>query len=73
MAALISLVKVSHLTKAVFMPEERREARSSIKAITNSELVGKAVSDTIASAQAAMAAVNAAIAASASSSSSNQS
>ena len=75
MAVLISLMKASHLTKAVFMPEERREARSRIKAITNGELVGKAVSDTIANAQAAMmAAINASIIAStSSSSSSNQS
>jgi golgi phosphoprotein 3 len=75
MAALISLVKASHLTKAVFMPEERQEARSRIKAITNGELVGKAVSDTIANAQATMmAAINASISASiSSSSSSNQS
>jgi golgi phosphoprotein 3 len=71
MAALISLIKASHLTNAVFMPEDRSEARSRIKAISRGELVGKAVADTIASAQAAMTAVTAAIAVSASSSSSN--
>jgi golgi phosphoprotein 3 len=49
MAALISLIKASHLTKAVFTPEERREARLRIQAIAQGEQVGKAVSETIAS------------------------
>ncbi|MUG99390.1 hypothetical protein F7734_46725 [Scytonema sp. UIC 10036] len=65
-------MKACRLTNAVFLPEERREARSRIQAIANGELVGKAVSETIASAQMAMmAAVNAAIVASAASSSSS--
>jgi golgi phosphoprotein 3 len=74
MAALISLMKASHLTNALFIPEERREARSRIKAIAKGELIGKAVSDTIANAQAAMmTAINASIIASTSSSSSSNS
>ncbi|MEA5594838.1 GOLPH3/VPS74 family protein [Rivularia sp. UHCC 0363] len=44
MVALISLMQASHLTDAVFRPEERPEARSRIKAISAGELVGKAVS-----------------------------
>ncbi|MBN8564444.1 MAG: GPP34 family phosphoprotein [Leptolyngbya sp. UWPOB_LEPTO1] len=47
MAALISLMQASHLTDAVFTPEERPEARSRIKAIAEGELVGKAVSKAI--------------------------
>lgn len=47
MAALISLMQASHLTDAVFTPEERPEARSRIKAITREELVGQAVSKAI--------------------------
>ncbi|MDX2215783.1 MAG: GPP34 family phosphoprotein [Oculatellaceae cyanobacterium bins.114] len=47
MAALISLMQASHLTDAVFRPEERPEARSRIKAIAREELVGKAVSKAI--------------------------
>ena len=47
MAALISLMQASHLTDAVFRPEERPEARSRIKAIAEGELVGKAVSKAI--------------------------
>jgi golgi phosphoprotein 3 len=61
MAALISLMQASHLTDAVFRPEERPEAqplrylRSSarIKAIAREELVGKAVSKAIFTVQAA--------------------
>jgi hypothetical protein len=53
MAALISLMQASHLTDAVFRPEERPEARSRIKAITREELVGKAVSKAIFTIQAA--------------------
>ena len=47
MAALISLMQASHLTAAVFRPEERPEARSRIRAIAEGELVGKAVSKAI--------------------------
>jgi len=47
MTALISLMQASHLTDAVFRPEERPEARLQIKAITEGELVGKAVSKAI--------------------------
>ncbi|NJL42072.1 MAG: GPP34 family phosphoprotein [Leptolyngbyaceae cyanobacterium SM1_4_3] len=47
MVALISLMQASHLTDAVFRPEERPEARSRIKAIAEEELVGKAVSKAI--------------------------
>jgi golgi phosphoprotein 3 len=47
MVALISLMQASHLTDAVFRPEERPEARSRIKAIAEGELVGKAVSKAI--------------------------
>ncbi|HEY9640741.1 MAG TPA: GPP34 family phosphoprotein [Coleofasciculaceae cyanobacterium] len=47
MAALISLMQASHLTDAVFRPEERPEARSRIRAIAREELVGKAVSKAI--------------------------
>jgi golgi phosphoprotein 3 len=47
MAALISLMQASHLTDAVFRPEERTEARSRIKAIAEGELVGQAVSKAI--------------------------
>ncbi|MBH8552603.1 GPP34 family phosphoprotein [Nostocaceae cyanobacterium CENA357] len=47
MTALISLMQASHLTDAVFRPEERPEARSRIKAIAEGELVGKAVSKAI--------------------------
>lgn len=47
MAALISLMQASHLTDAVFRPEERPEARSRIKAIAEGELVGQAVSKAI--------------------------
>ncbi|MCY6493447.1 GOLPH3/VPS74 family protein [Leptolyngbya sp. GGD] len=47
MAALISLMQASHLTDAMFTPEERPEARSRIKAIAEGELVGKAVSKAI--------------------------
>jgi golgi phosphoprotein 3 len=53
MAALISLMQASHLTDAVFRPEERPEARSQIKAIAEGELVGKAVSKAIFIVQAA--------------------
>lgn len=53
MAALISLMQASHLTDAVFRPEERPEARSRIKAIAEGELVGKAVSKAIFIVQAA--------------------
>jgi golgi phosphoprotein 3 len=53
MAALISLMQASHLTDAVFRPEERTEARSRIKAIAEGELVGKAVSKAIFTIQAA--------------------
>ncbi len=65
----------------MFRPEERSEARPSryllsstrIKAISKGELVGKAVSDTIANAQVAMmTAINASIIASTSSSNTNQ-
>jgi golgi phosphoprotein 3 len=51
MAALISLMQASHLTDAVFRPEERPEAR--IRAIAEGELVGKAVSKAIFTIQAA--------------------
>jgi golgi phosphoprotein 3 len=71
MAALVSLIKASHLTNAIFMSEERSATRTRIKAIAKGELVGKAVADTIANAQGAMTAVTAAIAVSASGSSSN--
>lgn len=47
MTALISLMQASHLTDAVFRPQERPEARSRIKAIAEGELVGKAVSKAI--------------------------
>jgi hypothetical protein len=47
MTALISLMQASHLTDAVFSPEERPEARLQIKAIAGRELVGKAVSKAI--------------------------
>ncbi len=47
MAALTSLMQASHLTDAVFRPEERPEARSRIRAIAEGELVGKAVSKAI--------------------------
>ncbi|MBD2261306.1 GPP34 family phosphoprotein [Pseudanabaena sp. FACHB-2040] len=47
MAALISLMQASHLTDAVFRPEERPEARSRIKAIAIEELVGQAISKAI--------------------------
>ncbi|MBE9214100.1 GPP34 family phosphoprotein [Plectonema cf. radiosum LEGE 06105] len=47
MVALISLMQASHLTDAVFRPEERPEARSRIRAIAEGELVGKAVSKAI--------------------------
>jgi hypothetical protein len=53
MAALISLMQASHLTDAVFRPEERPEARSRTKAIAEGELVGKAVSKAIFTVQAA--------------------
>ncbi|GAB4228379.1 MAG: GPP34 family phosphoprotein [Elainellaceae cyanobacterium] len=53
MAALISLMQASHLTDAVFRPEERPEARSRIKAIAEGELVGQAVSKAIFTIQAA--------------------
>ena len=53
MAALISLMQASHLTDAVFRPEERPEARSRIKAITREGLVGQAVSKAIFTVQAA--------------------
>jgi golgi phosphoprotein 3 len=53
MAALISLMQASHLTDAVFRPEERPEARSRIKAIAREELVGQAVSKAIFTVQAA--------------------
>lgn len=53
MAALISLMQASHLTDAVFRPEERPEARSRIRAIAEGELVGKAVSKAIFTVQAA--------------------
>lgn len=52
-AALISLMQASHLTDAVFRPEERPEARSRIKAIAREELVGQAVSKAILTVQAA--------------------
>ncbi|MBW4445180.1 MAG: GPP34 family phosphoprotein [Plectolyngbya sp. WJT66-NPBG17] len=52
MAALISLMQASHLTDAVFRPEERPEARSRIKAIAREELVGQAVSKAILTIQA---------------------
>lgn len=47
MAALISLMQASHLTDAVFRPEERLTARARIKAIAEDELVGQAVSKAI--------------------------
>jgi hypothetical protein len=53
MAALISLMQASHLTDAVFRPEERPEARARIKAIAREELVGQAVSKAIFTVQAA--------------------
>lgn len=53
MAALISLMQASHLTDAVFRPEERPEAQSRIEAIAEGELVGKAVSKAIFTIQAA--------------------
>jgi nicotinamide mononucleotide adenylyltransferase len=53
MAALISLMQASHLTDAMFRPEERPEARSRIKAIAREELVGQAVSKAIFTIQAA--------------------
>ncbi|MBD2108200.1 GPP34 family phosphoprotein [Nodosilinea sp. FACHB-13] len=52
MAALISLMQASHLSDAVFGPEERPEARSRIKAIAREELVGQAVSKAILTIQA---------------------
>lgn len=53
-AALISLIQTSHLINPLFAPEERREARLQIKAISSGERVGKAVSEAIANAQAAI-------------------
>ena len=53
MAALLSLMQASHLTDAVFRPEERSEARSRIRAIAEGELVGQAVSKAIFTIQAA--------------------
>ncbi|MBD1874498.1 GPP34 family phosphoprotein [Nodosilinea sp. FACHB-131] len=53
MAALVSLMQASHLTDAVFRPEERPEARSRIKAIAEGELIGEAVSKAILTVQAA--------------------
>lgn len=52
-AALISLMQASHLTDAVFRLEERPEARSRMRAISEGELVGKAVSKAIFTIQAA--------------------
>jgi golgi phosphoprotein 3 len=52
MAALISLMQASHLTDAVFRPEERPEARLRIKAIAREDLVGQAVSKAILTIQA---------------------
>lgn len=52
-AALISLMQASHLTDAVFRPEERPDARSRIRAIAEGELVGRAVSKAIFTIQAA--------------------
>lgn len=52
MAALISLMRASHLTDAVFEPEERPEARSRVQAIAREELVGQAVSKAIFAVQA---------------------
>ena len=46
-------MQASHLTDAVFRPEERPEARSRIKAIAREELVGQAVSKAIFTVQAA--------------------
>ncbi len=46
-------MQASHLTDAVFRPEERPEARSRIKAIAREELAGQAVSKAIFTVQAA--------------------
>ena len=53
MAALISLMQASHLTDAVFRPEERLTVRSRIRAVSEGELVGQAVSKAIFTVQAA--------------------
>ncbi|BAZ48835.1 hypothetical protein NIES4103_14450 [Nostoc sp. NIES-4103] len=70
-AMLISLMKTCHLANTVFTPEEFPQARARIQAISNGELVGKAVSEIIASAQAAMIAATSVSAASTSNYSSN--
>nr|WP_322710882.1 GPP34 family phosphoprotein [Nostoc sp. ChiSLP03a]MDZ8212025.1 GPP34 family phosphoprotein [Nostoc sp. ChiSLP03a] len=71
-AVLIRLMKTCHLSNTVFTSEELPEVRSRIQAIANGELVSKAVSEIIATAQAAMIAAISTSAASSSSSSSNQ-
>ena len=71
-AVLISLMKTCHLSNTVFTSEELPEVRSRIQAIANGELVSKAVSEIIATAQAAMITAISTSAASSSSSSSNQ-
>jgi Golgi phosphoprotein 3 len=73
--ALVSLIKACNLTNHLFVPKERQQARYRIQEIISTELVGKAVLETVASVQGAvMAAVTGAIVASSvtdSSSSSN--
>ncbi len=53
-AALLSLVKACDLTGEVFAPEEEPRVRERLEHISEDELIGKAVSDTLAQAQAAM-------------------
>jgi golgi phosphoprotein 3 len=72
-AALISLIKACKLVNVLFTSEERGEARQRIKAISQGEFVGKAVSDTVKEMQAAiMTTIIAATVTSTASSSSNQ-
>lgn len=54
LAALISLVNACGLLDELFSREERKKARQRIKEITQGELIGKAVSDTVAGVQAAI-------------------
>lgn len=70
-AALISLVSACGLIDEIFSREERKRARQRIKEITQRELIGKAVSETVAGVQAAVIVAIAAAATAVSSSSSN--
>jgi len=54
LAALISLVNACGLLDELFSREERKKARQRSKEITQGELIGKAVSDTVAGVQAAI-------------------